>query len=123
MPRHDTLIIKDTHRGLLYEDGVLPGASSRPAATRSRRPPSPLAAFFGAKDPRGSRSILVDVRGRDRTVVVQDLLTVDGATISASFALQYRVVDPLAAIHRGEELRGAAPGRGPDRRPARSSGG
>ena len=44
--------------------------------------------------------VLVDVRGRDRTVAVQDLLTADGATISASFALQYRVVDPRAALHQ-----------------------
>ena len=98
MPRHDTLIIKDTHRGLLYEDGlfqdVLPAGRYQ-----IPRPPSAFASFFGAKGP-DVEVILVDVRGRDRTVVVQDLLTADGATISASFVVQFRVADPLAAIHR-----------------------
>jgi SPFH domain / Band 7 family len=98
MPRHDTLIIKDTHRGLLYEDGLfrdlLPaGRYQIPQA------PSALAAFFGSKSPR-VEVVLVDVRSRDRTVSIQDLLTADGATISASFVVQYRVADPVAAIHR-----------------------
>jgi hypothetical protein len=98
MPRHDTLIIKDTHRGLLYEDGLF--RDLLPAGRyQIPRAPSTLAAFFGSKSP-SVEVILVDVRGRDRTVVVQDLLTADGATISASFVVQYRVVDPLAAIHR-----------------------
>lgn len=98
MPRHDTLIIKDTHRGLLYEDGIF--RDLLPAGRyQIPRPPSPLAAFFGSRGPR-VEVILVDVRGRDRTVVVQDLLAADGATISATFQVQYRVADPLAAIHR-----------------------
>ncbi len=98
MARHDTLIVKDTHRGLLYEDGVF--RDLLPAGRyQIPRAPSPLAAFFGAKGPK-VEVVLVDVRGRDRTVVVQDLLTADGATISASFVIQFHVADPLAAIHR-----------------------
>jgi regulator of protease activity HflC (stomatin/prohibitin superfamily) len=98
MARHDTLIIKDTHRGLLYEDGVF--RDLLPAGRyQIPRAPSPLAAFFGSRGPR-VEVIMVDVRGRDRTVVIQDLLTADGATISASFVVQFRVADPLAAIHR-----------------------
>jgi hypothetical protein len=98
MARHDTLIIKDTHRGLLYEDGVF--RNLLPAGRyQIPREASRLAAFFGARSPR-VEVVLVDIRDRDRTVVVQDLLTADGATISATFAVQYRVVDPVAAIHR-----------------------
>ncbi len=98
MSRHDTLIVKETHRGLLYEDGVL--REVLPAGRhRIPRPPSSLAAFFGAKG-RRVEVVLVDVRGRDRTVVVADLLTAEGATISASFIVQYRVADPLAATHQ-----------------------
>lgn len=97
MPRHDTLIIKDTHRGLLYEDGafrdVLPAGRHQ-----IPRPSSPLASFFGARRPR-VEVVLVDVRGRERTVVLPELLTVDGVTISASFVVQYRVADPKAAVH------------------------
>ena len=98
MSRHDPLIIKDTHRGLLYEDGVF--REVLPAGRyQIPRPPSGLAAFFGAKAPM-VEVVLIDVRGRDRTVVVQELQTADGATISANFVIQFRVADPLAAIHR-----------------------
>jgi regulator of protease activity HflC (stomatin/prohibitin superfamily) len=97
MSRHDSLIIKDTHRGLLYEDGlfreVLPAGRFQ-----IPRPPSRIARFFGAKAPK-VEVVLVDIRGRDRTIVVQDLLTADGATISSSFVVQFRVEDPIAAIH------------------------
>jgi len=98
MPRHDTLIIKDTHRGLLYEDGLFRDVLE---AGRYQIPrlPSALASFFGARGPK-VEVVLVDIRGRDRTVVVQDLLTADGATISASFVVQFRVADPLSAIHK-----------------------
>jgi regulator of protease activity HflC (stomatin/prohibitin superfamily) len=97
MSRHDSLIIKDTHRGLLYEDGAF-----REVLFAGRyqipRPPSRLAAFFGVKAPK-VEVLLVDVRGRDRTIVVQDLLTADGVTISSSFVVQFRVDDPVAALH------------------------
>jgi hypothetical protein len=98
MPRHDTLIIKDTHRGLLYEDGVL-----RDVLVAGRyqipRSPSAFATFFGARGP-NVEVVLVDVRGRDRTVVLPELFTADGATISATFSVQYRVADPVAAMHK-----------------------
>jgi len=98
MSRHDTLIIKDTHRGLLYEDGIF--REVLPAGRyQIPRDPSAFAAFFGASAPK-VEVVLIDVRGRERTVVVQDLLTADGATISASFVVQFRVEDPLAAIHQ-----------------------
>ena len=98
MSRHDTLIIKDTHRGLLYEDGVF--REVLPAGRyQIPRAPSGLAALLGGKRPK-VEVVLVDVRGRDRTVVVQELLTADGATISASFVVQFRVIDPLAALHQ-----------------------
>ena len=97
------------------------GTCSRPVATRSPGPPRRWRPSSGRRGPR-VEVVLVDVRGRDRTVVVQDLLTADGATISASFVVQYRVADPLAAIHRGQELRGAALHRSPDRRPPDAPG-
>ena len=98
MNRHDTLIIKDTHRGLLYEDGVFQNVL--PAGRyQIPRAPSGIAAYFRSKAPK-IEVVLVDVRGRDRTVVVQELLTADGATISTSFVVQFRVVDPLAALHQ-----------------------
>jgi regulator of protease activity HflC (stomatin/prohibitin superfamily) len=97
MSRHQTLIVKETHRGLLYEDGIL-----REVLTAGRYriplPPSWLEEFFEAGDPR-VEVVLIDVRTRHRTVVVRDLLTADCATISASFIVQFRVTDPRAAVH------------------------
>ena len=97
MSRQDSLIIKDTHRGLLYEDGVF--QQVLPAGRyQIPRGPSKLASFFGARTPR-VEVVLVDMRGRDRTVVVQDQLTADGVTVSASFVVQFRVKNPVAASH------------------------
>ena len=98
MSRHRTLIVKETHLGLLYEDGILrevlpAGLHQIPSA------PSRLGAFFGARAPR-VEVVLIDVRSRDRTVVVQDLLTADCATISVSIVVHYRVADPRAAVHQ-----------------------
>ena len=92
MSRHHALIIKETHRGLLYEDGSS-ARSWRRASTEFPRAPSRLAEFFGARGPRVEVA-LVDVRCRDLTVAVLDLLTADCATISASFVVHYRVADP-----------------------------
>ena len=80
------------------------------------RPPRRLRRVLRGRAPR-VEVVLVDVRGRDRTVVVQDLLTADGATISASFVVQSGSSTPGGGP-RGQELRGAALRRGPDRRPA-----
>ena len=102
MSRHDVVIVKDTHRGLLYEDGVF--RDTLPAGRyHIPRQPSGLASFFGAKATRAD-VVLVDVRWRDRTVVVADFLTADGATISATFALQYRVVDARLALHEARNF-------------------
>jgi regulator of protease activity HflC (stomatin/prohibitin superfamily) len=97
MRRHEIVIIKETHRGLLYEDGRLAGVlgAGRHAI---RRPGARSFPCFGSEGP-ASEVVLVDVRGRDRTVVVADLLTADGVAITASFAVQYRVVDPVEAVH------------------------
>ncbi len=97
MSRHDSLIVKDTHRGLLYEDGVFREVLP-PGRYQIPRSPSKVAAFFGAKAPKVEVA-LVDMRGRDRTIVVQDQLTADGVTISASFVVQFRVHNPVAALH------------------------
>lgn len=110
MARHDVVIIKDTHRGLLYEDGVLKDVL--PAGRHLiPRPGSSWISWvgLGRREP-GAEVVLVDVRKADRTVVVPDVLTADGVTISASFAVQFRVSDPRAAIHEvrnpGERLQG-----------------
>ena len=97
MSRHNVVIIKDTHRGLLYEDGVLKDILP---AGRYHIPKSAsgLARIFGRKKPKVDVS-LVDVRCRDRVVLLQDFLTAEGASISATFSIRFRVSDARAAIH------------------------
>ncbi len=97
MSRHNVVIIKDTHRGLLYEDGVLKDVL--PAGRyHIPKPPSGLGRFFGKKKPKVDVS-LVDIRCRDRVVLLQDFLTAEGASISATFSIRFRVGDARLAIH------------------------
>ena len=90
------IIIKDTHRGLLYRDGVMvrvlaagrytiPWAINLPLL---RRPKVEIK--------------LVDVRERDLTIKGQEILTSDKVAIRVSIVVQFRVTDPLAALHTVE---------------------
>jgi regulator of protease activity HflC (stomatin/prohibitin superfamily) len=88
------LIIKDTHRGLYYEDGILVrvlGAGryelplSKPKTLFSRRPKTEV--------------VLVDIRNRDLTLKNQEILTSDKVAIRVSILVQFAVVDPKAAVH------------------------
>ena len=85
-------IIKDTHRGLYYEDGKL----------------MKILEAGHYKIPRGSgmfkrlptvECMLVDVRERELTIKGQEILTADKVAIRVSILVQFRVTDPKAAIH------------------------
>ena len=85
-------IIKDTHRGLYYEDGKLTkvieaGRYKIPRRHRwlRRRPMV--------------ECMLVDVRERELTIKGQEILTADKVAIRVSILVQFRVTDPKAAIH------------------------
>ena len=84
--------IKDTHRGLWYEDGVLlrvVGAGRHeipPERKRFKRLPK-------------VELILVDMRERDLTIKGQEILTADKVALRVSIIVQFRVVDPQAALH------------------------
>ena len=98
MSRHNVVIIKDTHRGLLYEDGIL--RDVLPAGRyQIPRPRTGLARFLGRRRPTVDVT-LVDVRCRDRVVMLQDFLTAEGASISATFSVRFRVADARAATHQ-----------------------
>ena len=86
------VIIKTTHRGLLYRDGVLvsvldagrhvlPGRLGLPFI---RRPKVEI--------------VLVDVRERELTIKGQEILTSDKVAIRVSIVVQFRVTDPAAAL-------------------------
>jgi regulator of protease activity HflC (stomatin/prohibitin superfamily) len=97
MSRHDLCIIKETHRGLLYEDGVL-----KQILTAGRHQIPAVGTRLGRRPGRGTPKfelIVVDIRGRDRTFLLDNLLTADGSTISIRFALQFRVIDARLATH------------------------
>jgi regulator of protease activity HflC (stomatin/prohibitin superfamily) len=87
------IIIKDTHRGLWYVDGVLErvleaGHYEVPAAGK----------FLWKRRPR-IEVVLVDMRERELTIKGQEILTSDKVAIRVSIIVQFRVVDPKAAIH------------------------
>jgi regulator of protease activity HflC (stomatin/prohibitin superfamily) len=87
------IIIKDTHRGLWYEDGVLVKVLE---AGRYRIPRHLDLGFY--RRPRVEVA-LVDLRERDLTIKGQEILTADKVAIRISIVVQFRVVDPKAALH------------------------
>jgi regulator of protease activity HflC (stomatin/prohibitin superfamily) len=88
-----TVIIKDTHRGLWYEDGKLVRVVTAGRYRLPRRWP-------------GRRTDvqlhLVDVRERDLTIKGQEILTADKVALRVSIIVQFRVTDPQAAVHEVE---------------------
>src|ERR687885_338544 len=91
------VIIKSTHRGLLYQDGVLvrvleagrhvlPGRLSLPFVRRPR-----------------VEVVLLDVRERELTIKGQEILTSDKVAIRVSIVVQFRVADPAAALQQVAE--------------------
>jgi len=91
--RSRVVIIKPTHRGLWYEDGVLkrllePGRYVRPRYFN-----------FGFWRRKRVEVQLVDVRERELTIKGQEILTGDKVAIRVSIVVQFRVTDPAAALH------------------------
>ena len=69
------LFIKDTHRGLWYEDGVLTKILG--AGRYELHEPEPFASLFGLKRRPKIEVVLVDMRARDLTIKGQEILTAD----------------------------------------------
>ena len=90
------IIIKDTHRGLWYEDGVLKRVLEAGRYEIPREPWLPL-----LRKPK-VEVVIVDVRERDLTIKNQEILTADKVAIRVSVVVQFRVTDPRAALHNVE---------------------
>jgi regulator of protease activity HflC (stomatin/prohibitin superfamily) len=88
------IIIKDTHRGLWYEDGVLTKVLE---AGRWVIPRYLNLGFY--RRPR-IEVALVDRRERDLTIKGQEILTSDKVAIRVSIIVYFQVTDPRAAVHR-----------------------
>ena len=91
------IIIKDTHRGLWYEDGVLIKVVEAGRYEISNRE-----SLFGRKKPL-VELVLVDMRERDLTIKGQEILTADKVALRVSIVVQFKVVDPKLALHAVEK--------------------
>lgn len=103
------VIIKDSHRGLYYEDGVLlkileagrhvlVEQEKLSFRVRVRRF---LTRYKAPRKPEIEVQ-LVDVRERDLTIKGQEILTADKVALRVSVIVQFRITDPRAAIHAVE---------------------
>lgn len=93
------IIIRDTHRGLWYEDGKLlkvleGGRYELPQQTLLMR-------LLNQRIPKVD-VVLVDIRQRDLTIKGQEILTSDKVAIRVSIIVQFRVTDPKAAVQEVE---------------------
>ena len=89
------VIIKDTHRGLWYQDGRL----VRVLTAGRYEIPGRLRCWLLRRD---VQVVLVDVRERDLTIKGQEILTADKVAVRVSIIVQFRVTDPQAAMHEVE---------------------
>jgi regulator of protease activity HflC (stomatin/prohibitin superfamily) len=87
------IIIKDTHRGLWYQDGVLTKVLEAGRYKIPRRGP-----WFAPRRPYVEVA-LVDMRERDLTIKGQEILTADKVALRVSIIVQFRVMDPKLALH------------------------
>lgn len=87
------IVIKDTHRGLWYEDGVLT------RVLEAGRYVIPAAINLGFWRRKEVTVQLVDIRERELTIKGQEILTSDKVAIRVSIIVQFKVIDPKAAIH------------------------
>ena len=99
MPNRE-IFIKDTHRGLWYEDGVLvhilgAGRYELPEAEQFPK----FRRLFGLKRKPQVEIALVDMQARELTIKGQEILTSDKVAIRVSILVQFAVVDPKAALH------------------------
>lgn len=95
--RKREIIIKDTHRGLLYEDGVLVRVLEAGRYELLAKRPPLLERLFGRRPNR--EIVLVDMRERDLLLKGQEILTSDKVALRVSVIVQFRVIDPRAALH------------------------
>ena len=99
------IIINDTHRGLLYEDGVLVKVLEagyhviQPEEKRAYVAQLKRVLLRRKKARRPQMEVtLVDVRERELTIKGQEILTSDKVALRVSIIVQYRVTDPRAAL-------------------------
>ncbi len=91
------IIIKDTHRGIYYKDGIFLKILT------AGRYVIPYHLNWGIWRTPKIEIALVDIRERDLTIKGQEILTADKVAIRVSIIVQFRVVDARAAIHEVQD--------------------
>ena len=86
------IVVDETHRGLWFEDGAV---RREIGAGRYEIPEN--RDWLGRRRPE-VRVVLVDLRERELTIKGQEILTADKVAIRVSIVVQFRVVDPRAAV-------------------------
>ena len=92
MMKTRTIIVRETHRGILYKDGAFQKVLE-PGKYELRQ-------YVWSKT--SEEIVLVDVRQRSLTIKGQEILTADKVAIGVSILVNYRVVNPKAALHEVE---------------------
>lgn len=105
MAMHE-IIIKDTHRGLWYENGVLRRILEAGIYEIPQPRPWPWSVIgdrlFGRRP--SVEVVLVDIRQRELTIKGQEILTSDKVAVRVSIIVQFRVADPRAAVQEVESF-------------------
>lgn len=110
------ITIRDTHRGLYYEDGVLVKIleAGYHRLGKEEEPVKPIGFLQRLRNlfsPPPEKKVerqpeievqLVDLRERDLTIKGQEILTADKVALRVSVIVQFRITDPRAAIHAVE---------------------
>lgn len=91
------IIIKDTHRGLYYQDGVLTKVLPAGRYEILEQHKSKILNYLFPRPK--VEIILVSVQERDLTIKGQEILTFDKVAIRVSIIVQFRVTNPQAAVH------------------------
>lgn len=97
----EVVIIKDTHRGLWYEDGKLIRVLEAGRYEKPKAPKYNPFEIFGRVP--NVEIALVDMRERDLTIKGQEILTSDKVAIRVSIIVRFRVEDPRLAKHAVED--------------------
>ncbi|MFY9226188.1 MAG: SPFH domain-containing protein [Blastocatellia bacterium] len=91
------IIIKDTHRGLYYQNGVLTKVLPAGRYEVLEQHKSKILNYLFPRPK--VEIILVSVQERDLTIKGQEILTSDKVAIRVSIIVQFRVTNPQAAVH------------------------
>jgi regulator of protease activity HflC (stomatin/prohibitin superfamily) len=100
------IVVKETHRGLWYENGVLTRMVGPGRYELSAEAEEADGKHSWGRGRHGVEVevdlVVIDMRERELTIEGQEILTADRAAIQVNVVVQFRVADPKAAVHEVE---------------------